>query len=57
MTTWLTVREAQQYFKTGREQIKREARLAEALYLSENGGKYIIDAEALEEYRKAMRRA
>lgn len=56
MTTWLTVKEAQKHFKAGREQIKLEARLAGALCRSVNGGKYLIDAEALEYYRKTKQR-
>lgn len=55
MTTWLTVKEAQKHFKTGRELIKNEARRAGALCKS--GNKYVIDAEALDYYRKTKQRA
>ena len=57
MTTWLTVKEAQERFKAGREQIKLEARLAGALYKSVNGGKYRIDAETLDYHIKTKLRA
>lgn len=57
MTTWLTVKEAQEHFKTGREAIKLEARLAGALCRSGAGRKYVIDAEALDYYRKTKQRA
>ena len=57
MTTWLTVKEAQAHFKTGRESVKLEARLAGALYRSGGkGGKYLIDAETLDDYRKEKQR-
>lgn len=57
MTTWLTVKEAQEYFKSGRETIKLEARLAGALCKSGNGKKYVIDRETLDYYRKTKQRA
>ena len=57
MTTWLTVKEAQERFRTGREAIKYEARLAGALCKSGCGRKYVIDAEALDYYRKTKQKA
>lgn len=57
MTTWLTVKEAQERFKAGRERVKLEARLAGALHESPGGGRYRIDAEALDEYIKTKQRA
>ena len=57
MTTWLTIKEAQEHFKSGRDAIKYEARLAGALCKSGGGSrKYVIDAEALDYYRKTKQR-
>lgn len=57
MTTWLTVEEAQERFKVGREQVKIEARLAGALHYRGSGRKnYVIDAETYDYYRKTKQK-
>ena len=55
MTTWLTVKQAQEYFNSGRESIKLEARLAGAL-IKPLGRSYRIDRETLDYYRKTKQK-
>lgn len=57
MTTWLTVKEAMEKFKVGRHTLMIDSQLAGARHTVGNGKKYVIDAEALDYYRKTKQRA